>query len=511
MKKRILLILLILAVIVAAVVIIFISSNPAKKSEGNPVEDQTSDVLSEESTSKDQNSDAISQESTLKENIAGTKADGFITISNESGAKEVEYLAKATYGDGSKVSFDCKVTPVQNSYMVRVYGSMSDEKYFEQKFQGSGGKVSFNMQSSEGVRIVITYYDDTDLSKNVATLSNFAINNPDYALMLDGGAWELAGHMQGATTDDEKNFMYMSFNDRLIKVDMHNGEIVASMTGLLGGHLGDITYYNGKVYGSLELKTVNQVYVVEIDVSQLTEMNMSYKTPGLMTAMYIYEHENNIKDDIFGARGIDGITFGRLPGDKSGKMYLIVACGLGTDEICVRNNYQILMAYDPADFKGASISIYGNLHKIGPKISKKFYVYTGYTWYGVQNLEYDADTGDYWICCYPGEKEGFPDYTVFVVNGNVAPKKKKLSVEYNPSNVDVYGEVLKLKEVGLYHEPTGIWGFQSIPCSGTTGFISLGNDYFYIGTIGTTLAGLQKGSAVLYRLDRQTYVFEKVE
>ena len=49
------------------------------------------------------------------------------------------------------------------------------------------------------------------------------------ALELYGGIWaEPAGHLQGAAADDENKFLYMSFTDRLIKVDMHTGEIVGS-------------------------------------------------------------------------------------------------------------------------------------------------------------------------------------------------------------------------------------------------------------------------------------------
>ena len=330
------------------------------------------------------------------------------------------------------------------------------------------------------------------------------------ATTLDGGSWNLSGHLQGATADEDMTYLYMSYNDRLVKVDMHSGEVVASMTGLAGGHLGDLAYYNGDVYASLEFSSVNKYYVAVIHAAQLTEMDMDYKTPGLMTAMYMHEMETLIEEDLFGAYGIDGTAFGKLPGDQSGKKYLIVACGLGTDTTRSDNNYQVLMAFDPKDFQGEAINMNGNLHKTGPQISRKFFVYTGHTTYGVQNLEYDADTGDYWLCCYPGDKPEFPDYTVFVVNGDVAPRTTKLALGTNPDHGDIYGEVLTLGRVGICHEPTGIWGFPSIPNAGSVGFVSIGNDYFYIGTQGTTITGLQFGKAILYRLNRQTYTFEKV-
>ena len=70
-------------------------------------------------------------------------------------------------------------------------------------------------------------------------------------LKLDGGSWKLeGGHLQGVVTDDENRYLYLSFTDRLVKVDMCSGEIVGSVTGLLGGsiygggaHLGDLRQY----------------------------------------------------------------------------------------------------------------------------------------------------------------------------------------------------------------------------------------------------------------------------
>lgn len=54
---------------------------------------------------------------------------------------------------------------------------------------------------------------------------------------------------------------------------------------------------------------------------------------------------------------------------------------------------------------------------------------------------------------------------------------------------------------------------KSIPATATTGFISLGDDYYYVATSGSrTVDGVeyQCGSASLYRLDRAAYTFEKV-
>ena len=125
-------------------------------------------------------------------------------------------------------------------------------------------------------------------------------------LKLDGGSWKLdGGHLQGVVSDDENNFIYFSFTDRLVKVDMHTGEIVGSVTGLLSGsifgggaHLGDLAYYNGKVYGSLEYKATEKFYVAVFDAAKITAMDMDYKTPGVMTTMYMSEVVKDYVDDL---------------------------------------------------------------------------------------------------------------------------------------------------------------------------------------------------------------------
>ena len=166
-------------------------------------------------------------------------------------------------------------------------------------------------------------------------------------LQLCCGAWEKpAGHLQGIAMDDEGRYMYYSFTDRLIKADMRTGEIVGSVTGLLAGgiygggaHMGCLAYHDGRVYGSLEYKAAEKFYVAVFDCAAITRMDMDYKTPGVMTAMYMDEvvrdyvcdlsagEHNNAPDSMghrFGCSGIDGITFGPVPGeaDKGVRMLL---------------------------------------------------------------------------------------------------------------------------------------------------------------------------------------------
>lgn len=83
---------------------------------------------------------------------------------------------------------------------------------------------------------------------------------------LDLGSWSSeapvgANHVQGICLDETGTYMYASFTNMLVKLEVATGKVVATMTGMASGthisgaHLGDITYYNGKIYGSLEYKT----------------------------------------------------------------------------------------------------------------------------------------------------------------------------------------------------------------------------------------------------------------
>lgn len=351
------------------------------------------------------------------------------------------------------------------------------------------------------------------------------------ALRLYGGCWaKPAGHLQGAVADDDNNYMYMSFTDRLIKVDMHTGEIVASVTGLLAGgiygggaHMGDLAFYNGKVYGSLEYKAAEKFYIAVFDVSKMTEMDMDYKTSGVMTTMYMDEVVKDYIDELgtgehenipasmghrFGCSGIDGITFGKMPGDDSGKVYMFLAYGVYSNVDRQDNDYQVILCFDPDKFVSEPFD-QNNPHLTGPAICKKLFVYTGNTTYGVQNLEYDRLSGDYWMVAYKGKKDAFINAPLYIVDGSKAPELRELNIKgaaYGP----MMGECLSLKAAGDYHEASGVYGIPVMPGKADTGFISLGNDLFYVAVSGKE-DDKQYGYLKLMKLDRESYTFKDVE
>ncbi len=351
-------------------------------------------------------------------------------------------------------------------------------------------------------------------------------------LTLSCGAWgSPAGHLQGIVCDDQNNFLYASFTDRLVKVDMKTGEIVASVTGLLSGgiygggaHLGDLAFYGGKVYGSLEYKAAEKFYVAVFDTSKMTEMDMDYKTSGIMTTLYMGEVVKDYRDDLsagghenatssmghrHGCSGIDGITFGTMPGDASEKIYMMLAYGVYGNTQRHDNDYQVILAFDPDTFAPKAFD-QNNPHEDGPAYVAKLFVYTGNTTYGVQNLEYDRDTGDYWLIVYEGKKDQFPNYPVYLIDGSKAPVEKTLALGEGRDYGDRKGLCLTLKEKGTYHEESGIWGVNKMPGKADTGFISLGNGFFYVAESGKT-GGEQYGKVFLYKVDHNTCLFTKVQ
>ena len=112
------------------------------------------------------------------------------------------------------------------------------------------------------------------------------------------------------------------------------------------------------------------------------------------------------------------------------------------------------------------------MHRNGPLApDSKYFVYTGNTNWGVQNLEYDPLTGNMFIAVYKGHKEKFPNFPMFVVDmkkGAISEKHKFLDDEIS---------TLPLAEIGQKDEKSNIWGID-FPY-GSTGMISLGDGFFY--------------------------------
>jgi hypothetical protein len=111
------------------------------------------------------------------------------------------------------------------------------------------------------------------------------------------------------------------------------------------------------------------------------------------------------------------------------------------------------------------------MHRCGPEYpTAKYFVYTGNTTYGVQNLEYDSQTRTMLAAVYCGKKPDFHNYSMFFIDCTKAPEAVTLK--------GVGHEGLKLS-LTLPDRDTA----DEIPGSrfplGSTGMISLGDGYYY--------------------------------
>ena len=322
---------------------------------------------------------------------------------------------------------------------------------------------------------------------------------------IPSGLWKY-GHCQGIAIDTKREFMYFSFTTALIKTDLA-GNVVGTVTGLLG-HLGCIDFNDddGRVYGSLEYKndSIGQgilrragidcalqtaFYIAIFDVDKITRMDMDACSDGVMTAVYLkkvvddytaqVQHRDKTHEHRFGCSGIDGTTFGCIPGTAERRLF--VAYGIYKDTERKDNDHQVILCYDAADWKQYEQPLsQQNMHQSGPeKPERKFFVYTGNTTWGVQNLEYDEATGHLLMAVYRGVKPEFPNYDLYMIDGSKPPQTAVLAgVEPETS-----GEVLTLLDNGT-GEPTPGWRFPH----GSTGLCSLGDGRFYV-----SLHGQQDG------------------
>ena len=435
------------------------------------------------------------------------------------------------------------------------------------------------------------------------TLARNVLDNCEYT--LDLGSWSTvaseggAGHLQGICTDDEGNYLYASFTNMLVKVDMRTGKIAGTVTGLAAGsissgaHIGDICYYDGKIYGSLEYKASERWYICVFDGDKITEMDMPYTTPGVMYGLYVPQVGDDFKNELtagehnnnadsmghrYGTGGIDGITFGTLPGrgyDTDGdgvrdistgdKRYMIVTYGPYGNAKRYDNENFVFLVFDPEDITADNLrpfteSLLTQDYTENQKLfyKHKLFCYAGNQTYGVQQLEYDEDTGDLWMECYdrPSGTE-FPNLSRYVIDGSVPLYMDTVEVGQSVT-ADANGFVTKEaahataacytdyedadgdgntaeQETGWHmtfkclcgngktlqndHTATvyGATGHACKVCGGgsqfSTGLRSLGNGYFYGAASGSEQKNgrtYQWGTASLYKLDRRTYSFNKV-
>lgn len=184
-------------------------------------------------------------------------------------------------------------------------------------------------------------------------------------------------HMQGFTTDGEH--MYWSFTDSLVKTKKSG--LMLRQVPIPMGHLGDIVYHEGKIYGTVlgnslrglpfGIWTSFEIHVFDagtLALDRIIRLDDCYR---------MYEKKEH------GFNGIDGITVMHATAEKPAT--LMVAAALFDGE---EYDSQILLEYS-----------------FGGKLLEKHFIKTKNTVFGIQNLTRDPETGNFWFSTYGGDKD----------------------------------------------------------------------------------------------------------
>ncbi|MGH1564652.1 hypothetical protein [Mumia sp. DW29H23] len=342
---------------------------------------------------------------------------------------------------------------------------------------------------------------------------------------IDGGAWPTS-HVQGAAIDQRRGIVYWSFTQMLVKTDLE-GNVLGTVTGLTG-HLGDldINPKDGRVYGSLEYKAEKAFYIAIFDGDAIDRVGMDAEADGVMTTVYLPEVVEDFTADMdgngvfdgdvaatpdhrYGSSGIDGVAFGPADGKRKGRQVLRVAYGVYANKDRIDNDNQVLLEYDVAGWRRYERPLEQSApHHSGPReVRNKFFVHTGNTTYGVQNLEYDEASGHWFLAVYKGTKPSYPNYSLFVVDGDRAPYEQVVRGQAAPE----LGDYLTLLPQGQYDPVSSTFGWTF---DASYGLVSVGGGYFY-GASGVRVVedGVtkQSGALDLHRwTGRAPTPFEKV-
>ena len=331
------------------------------------------------------------------------------------------------------------------------------------------------------------------------------------------------GHIQGIALDRENGWLYCSFTTELVKYDLE-GNLLGSVTGLTG-HLGCLAMGpDGRVYGSLEYKNDsigrgirknvggeflgNAFYIAIFDGAKIDRTDMDACADAVMTTVYlsevVYDYEYELEQPgggkllhRFGCSGIDGMTFAPLPGEKDGQPMLCVAYGIYGDLSRTDNDHQVILAYDTEGWDALARPLdQAHIHVSGPAgYAGKYFICTGNTTWGVQNLEYDPFGRRWLLAVYRGHKPTFPNYRMFAVDASAAP-------EHAVHNA--YGEsIRRLKLAPMDREENGIHG-TFFPY-GQTGMADLGGGYYYFAHAANDPQG-QYAIVRLYKAENGTFV-----
>ncbi len=208
-------------------------------------------------------------------------------------------------------------------------------------------------------------------------------------------------HMQGFTSDAEHKYMFWSFTDSVVKTNM-NGTMICQIHCDDSGHLGGMDWHDGKVYVSFMANPSpwtfwndwSGFYIFVYDDHDLH----------LIEKIKLDECMDMKKNDVGGFQGIDGIAFGKAPDTGEERMFVAVATNSGEQYA-----HEMILQIGPDN-----------------KIEKVHYIPNKNTVFGIQNLDYEADTGCFWITTY-GQKYPYQaEETLY----RIAPTLDRVEAKY---------------------------------------------------------------------------------
>ena len=330
------------------------------------------------------------------------------------------------------------------------------------------------------------------------------------------------GHIQGIAVDREKGFVYHSYTTILLKTDLL-GNPVGSVKNIIG-HLGCITFDDKRrrVYGSLELKhdvigkgitgltgkelaNEDTFYLVTFDVDKIVRMDMDAEADGIMKAMRLSEpceyyagiDEVSGKAHRYGCSGIDGVALGRPFGlDKASEKKIMVAAGIYLDTETNTQDNQLIFEYSVDTLEKYALPLTQTApHKSGPdSADNRYFLHTGNTEYGVQNLEYDEYLDTFIVAVYPGSKPEYENYTLFFIDAAKPPVVREVF-----GRDGEIGNLLTLKPLGESRDGV-IYGshFEDGAC----GIYSFGDGRYYFVKPGFIKeSNTHTGELFMYRAD----------
>ncbi len=322
-------------------------------------------------------------------------------------------------------------------------------------------------------------------------------------LTQHGGTWP-AGHVQGIAVDVRGGCIYYSFTTLIAKYDF-SGKLIGTVENL-PAHMGDMDFNpdDGCLYGSFENLKNQAYYVTMIDGSKIDRVGVDIAHTDIFRTVYIGEvlkdylvdldHDGKItldygqnreqeaksRDHRYGVAGFDGVGLGPQFGRTDGPRYLTFAYGIYNNLDRTDNDHQVLVQYDISDWAQYARPFRPDApHRSGPPAPHgKYFVRTGHTTWGVQNLSYDESLQRWFLGVYQGKKKEFPNYLLFAIDARTQPVMGDLVGVPGPGGKGwEQGLLLELSEDGLKDPATGIRGWNQ---KADVGFQPVGGGLFYL-------------------------------